>query len=913
MKKCFQPAYALAILSVIICISVIPLNAQADVITVCPAGCNFTKIQDAINYAADGDSIQVMSGSYNEVIEINKSVNLSGIASSGEYPHIGRYTMPVAVTVSAPGVTFEGFDIHGEGEHAIELKASHVTVRNVTVGIHRPGYEGDAVIEGIGISDITIADCMMQSTGGYGIYFQDCLDLVVERNEIIVNNQTTEVSQRAIASIYSPLDADYSGVRIEHNAVTGGTIESSVIWQEEAEFTPFIHDILIRNNSVTNSNGPAITVNAPPDYSGTGVIMYHLSDIAVLDNNVFDSEKGTGIGVWGAMDSLISGNEVKNLKDYSSGIDLSDSTRINVSHNTISDCTGEDATGLSLYDVTASTVSGNQLDRNTYNFLFESAENFTPMMDIDSTNLADGRPIRYYEGMDNFSVDGNEANGAAYYFISCRNFTAARLAPSHMYEGITYLNCQNGSLTHSNVEYCTRGIWLIGSSDCFVFTNRLSDNMVGIFITRCNNSMVWRNDVYNSITSGVTMTGLNHDLKVSNNIIKNNNNGIVVASNPLVAYDAILDGNEIIGNSLGLWVSGTKGLTVTNNVIGDSAGPGILLAYSRDAMFSQNRVRNNSVGMKIVTRPWGSSVPGNNTFVDNYFNNFNQVILSPPEGPKGDLFMDKMKVSSASDEIMEAVGAIEEVSTSEVNYWNVTKTAGTNIVGGPYLGGNYWASPDGTGFSQTHPDRGDGFCTVAYVFDKWNADYLPLHTFTPKPTFQADFTVSPVSGTAPLTVKCTDKSVGNPTTLVYDFGDGTNVTGPNLTHTYRFPGVYSITLTIMKYNTTTYSVMSSTATKPNAITVTSVPMVPLVAKFAASPVNGTAPLKVSFTDQSTGNPTFRNYDFGDGINATGPNAVHTYRFPGVYNVTLSIFRFDSTTGLMLGNVSVQKDLIVVNG
>ncbi|MEI6841955.1 MAG: right-handed parallel beta-helix repeat-containing protein, partial [Methanomicrobiales archaeon] len=406
MKKCFQPAYALAILSVIICISVIPLNAQADVITVCPAGCNFTKIQDAINYAADGDSIQVMSGSYNEVIEINKSVNLSGIASSGEYPHIGRYTMPVAVTVSAPGVTFEGFDIHGEGEHAIELKASHVTVRNVTVGIHRPGYEGDAVIEGIGISDITIADCMMQSTGGYGIYFQDCLDLVVERNEIIVNNQTTEVSQRAIASIYSPLDADYSGVRIEHNAVTGGTIESSVIWQEEADFTPSIHDILIRNNSVTNSNGPAITVNAPPDYSGTGVIMYHLSDIAVLDNNVFDSEKGTGIGVWGAMDSLISGNEVKNLKDYSSGIDLSDSTRINVSHNTISDCTGEDATGLSLYDVTASTVSGNQLDRNTYNFLFESAENFTPMMDIDSTNLADGRPIRYYEGMDNFSVDG---------------------------------------------------------------------------------------------------------------------------------------------------------------------------------------------------------------------------------------------------------------------------------------------------------------------------------------------------------------------------------------------------------------------------------------------------------------------------------------------------------------------------
>ena len=183
----------------------------------------------------------------------------------------------------------------------------------------------------------------------------------------------------------------------------------------------------------------------------------------------------------------------------------------------------------------------------------------------------------------------------------------------------------------------------------------------------------------------------------------------------------------------------------------------------------------------------------------------------------------------------------------------------------------------------------------------------------PKPSFQANFTVSPVAGPAPLTVKCTDKSVGNPTTLVYNFGDGTNVTGPNPTHTYRFPGVYTITLSIMKYNTTSYSIMGSTATKQDAITVNSVPVVPLVANFTVSPVTGTAPLKVSFTNQSTGSPTFLNYDFGDGINATGPNAVHTYRFPGVYNVTLSIFRFDSNSGSMLSNASVQKGLIVVNG
>ncbi|MCX6701432.1 MAG: right-handed parallel beta-helix repeat-containing protein, partial [Methanomicrobiales archaeon] len=496
MKKCLQPAYALAILSVIICISVIPLNAQAEVITVCPTGCNFTHIQDAINFATGGDTILVMSGSYNEVIDVNKSVNLSGIASSGEYPHIGRYTMPVAVTVSAPGVTFSGFDIHGEGEHAIELKASHVTIRNVTVGIHRPGYEGDAVIEGIGLSDITIADCMMQSTGGYGIYFQDSHGLAVERNFIIVNNQSTEVSPRAIASIFSPFEADYSGFLIEHNTVTGGTIESSVIWPDEPGPTPYIHDILIRDNTVTNCRGSGIMVNALPGSSGTGEDIYHLSDIAVQGNKVSDCEEGEGIIIWGAADGLISGNEVKDLVDYQSGISLETSTRIKVLNNTISDCAGEETVGLELYGVTASTVSGNKMDRNTYNFAFSSTGNLTPMMDIDGTNLADGRPIRYYEGMDHFAVDGNEANGAAYYFVNCRDFSAARLAPTHMYEGITFINCRNGSLTHSDVKQCMSGITLLSSSDSFVFTNRLVDNRVGIRMSGFNNSMVWRNDVF---------------------------------------------------------------------------------------------------------------------------------------------------------------------------------------------------------------------------------------------------------------------------------------------------------------------------------------------------------------------------------------------------------------------------------
>jgi PKD repeat protein len=190
-------------------------------------------------------------------------------------------------------------------------------------------------------------------------------------------------------------------------------------------------------------------------------------------------------------------------------------------------------------------------------------------------------------------------------------------------------------------------------------------------------------------------------------------------------------------------------------------------------------------------------------------------------------------------------------------------------------------------------------------------DYITVNTPT-TPTFFADFTVSPTSGTAPLTVKCIDQSIGKPYMYVYDFGDGVNETGPNPVHTYQYPGVYSITLTILKHNTTSNSIMANSTTKTNVITVTRVPQIPLVANFVASPVSGIAPLTVTFSDQSIGDPNFWNYDFGDGVNATGKNQVHTYRHPGVYNVTLIVLKNDPVTGSRMYDTYVKNGLIVVN-
>jgi gliding motility-associated-like protein len=60
------------------------------------------------------------------------------------------------------------------------------------------------------------------------------------------------------------------------------------------------------------------------------------------------------------------------------------------------------------------------------------------------------------------------------------------------------------------------------------------------------------------------------------------------------------------------------------------------------------------------------------------------------------------------------------------------------------------------------------------------------------------------------------------------------------------------------------------------------------AAFTATPINGCAPLAVSFTDQSTGNPTAWSWDLGNGTTSTQQNPTTTYFNSGLYTITLTV-------------------------
>ncbi|MBN2381167.1 PKD domain-containing protein, partial [candidate division WOR-3 bacterium] len=150
----------------------------------------------------------------------------------------------------------------------------------------------------------------------------------------------------------------------------------------------------------------------------------------------------------------------------------------------------------------------------------------------------------------------------------------------------------------------------------------------------------------------------------------------------------------------------------------------------------------------------------------------------------------------------------------------------------------------------------------------------------PDPPLTADFQGTPTSGPTGMAVSFTDMSSGNPTEWEWDFGDTRTSTTQNPTHVYDTDGDYTVSLTVRN------ATEEDTETKVDYIHVGST--APPDADFSGNPTSGNAPLTVSFTDQSTNNPTSWAWDFGDGNTSAVENPSHVYNNTGQYTVSLTV-------------------------
>lgn len=163
----------------------------------------------------------------------------------------------------------------------------------------------------------------------------------------------------------------------------------------------------------------------------------------------------------------------------------------------------------------------------------------------------------------------------------------------------------------------------------------------------------------------------------------------------------------------------------------------------------------------------------------------------------------------------------------------------------------------------------------------------------------ASFGRYPNFGTVPLTVGFSDQSDNYPTSWNWDFGDGQTSTVQNPTHIYTSIGAFSVSLTVSN------AAGTDTETWNNCVVVITAPPLP-VANFTSNRTSGSPSIIILFTDLSTGNPTSRHWDFGDGETSTAQNPLHIYDSVGSYDVSLLVTNATGSDSLLRqGYITVE--------
>ena len=211
-----------------------------------------------------------------------------------------------------------------------------------------------------------------------------------------------------------------------------------------------------------------------------------------------------------------------------------------------------------------------------------------------------------------------------------------------------------------------------------------------------------------------------------------------------------------------------------------------------------------------------------------------------------------------------------------------------------------WTFGDGTSSTQrnpTHTYAADGSYTVTLeVISTGGQDVVrKLDYVTVGDAIQAEFTVDPADGLAPLSASFANLTIGSATSYLWEFGDGSTSSDRAPTHVYRDVGAYGVTLT---------------ATGPTGLNsqyhADVVHAREIVPCFEAAPRVLRPGATFQLVDGSQGAVLGRDWTFGDGAFSTQTNPTHAYAEPGYYTVALT------ATGATTTETHLADDYVLVS-
>ncbi|MFH7859608.1 MAG: NosD domain-containing protein, partial [Candidatus Aenigmatarchaeota archaeon] len=440
-------------------------------------------------------------------------------------------------------------------------------------------------------------------------------------------------------------------------------------------------------------------------------------------------------------------------------------------NNTIKNCIITDFyDGIHLYSSSNNTLRNNTMNNNTYNFGIDGWDISDYYQDIDTSNTVDGRPIYYWTNEKNApnnckNAEINESTNAGFVaLISCDNITVKNLNLSKNSHGILLVNTTNSKILNNVANSNGYGIDLESPSNNNIITNNTANsNWAGIYLSSSSNNTLINNTANLNSYDGIYLTSSSNNILTNNTMNNNEYYNFHIDGWDISDYYQDIDAsNTVDGKPIYYWTNEKNAPNNCKNAeINESTNAGFVALISCDNITVKNLNLNknaygillvNTTNSKILNNIANSNYDGiflysssNNTLTNNIANSNSWAGINLYSSSNNTLINNTLTnnitnfivygiylYSSSNNNIynnfFKNTNNFYFQGTAS-NTWNTTKTLGTNIVGGNYLGGNFWAKPDGTGFSETCDDTNyDGICDSSYTLTTNNIDYLPLST-----------------------------------------------------------------------------------------------------------------------------------------------------------------------------------------
>ncbi len=325
---------------------------------------NYSKIQDAIDNASDGDTVFVYDDSspYYETIVVNRTINLIGenrittiIDSSNIWIDI--------IYISADWVTITGFTIQNGRRNGIDISSNHNTIINNSFynnGLY-VSYSYHNTIENNTVNGKPIVYLEDESdkiiTNAGQIILVNCNNITPKDNNLSDTNIGIELWGTNNSKIKSNNFLNNKcGIYLyesSSNYIMGNTIKSNY---DDGIYlsSNCLNNIIIKNNISSN------------DY---GIHFLYSSSNIITNNNISNNRDGIYFYKSKNKNIIIDNNIISNTDD---GIVIDNTNGNTITGNFISDNQG----GISLLYSSSNDVSSNNISNNRYGIgLYNSSNN----------------------------------------------------------------------------------------------------------------------------------------------------------------------------------------------------------------------------------------------------------------------------------------------------------------------------------------------------------------------------------------------------------------------------------------------------------------------------------------------------------------------------------------------------------